>query len=89
VKHAETVPKSKKLLKLIVDIGEQRQVVAGIAQTHKPEDVIGKQVIIVANLQPAKLMGIESQGMVLAVSDGDDLRLLTTEKPVTPGRRVS
>jgi len=89
VKHAETVPKSKKLLKLIVDIGEERQVVAGIAQTHKPEDVIGKQVIIVANLQPAKLMGIESQGMVLAVSDGDDLRLLTTEKPVTPGRRVS
>lgn len=89
VKHAESVPKSKKLLKLIVDIGEERQVVAGIAQTHAPEDVIGKQVIIVANLQPAKLMGIESQGMVLAVSDGADLSLLTTEQPVAPGRRVS
>jgi methionyl-tRNA synthetase len=89
VKQAERLPKSKKLLKLIVDIGEERQVVAGIAQTHTPEEVIGKQVIIAANLQPAKLMGIESQGMVLAVQDGDRLRLLTTEEPVTPGKRVS
>jgi len=89
VKHAEAVPKSKKLLRLIVDIGEERQVVAGIAQTHAPEDMIGKTVIVVANLQPAKLMGIESHGMVLAVRDGDDLRLLTTEAPVTAGLRVS
>lgn len=89
VKQAEPVPKSKKLLRLIVDIGEERQVVAGIAQTHKPEDIIGKQVIVVANLQPAKLMGIESHGMVLAVRDGDTLRLLTTEQPVTAGHRVS
>lgn len=90
VKFAERVPKSKKLLRLIVDIGEERQVVAGIAQTHAPEDIVGKQVIIVANLQPAKLMGIESHGMVLAVRDGETLRLLTPEEPVSaPGGRVS
>jgi methionyl-tRNA synthetase len=89
VKQAERIPKSKKLLRLIVDIGEERQVVAGIAQTHAPEDLPGKQVVVVANLQPAKLMGIESHGMVLAVHDGDTLRLLTTEFPVTPGRKVS
>lgn len=89
VRHAERVPKSKKLLRLLVDIGEERQVVAGIAQTHAPEDLVGKQVIVVANLQPAKLMGIESHGMVLAVRDGEALQLLTTQNPVTPGRRVS
>lgn len=89
VKHAEAVPKSRKLLKLIVDIGEERQVVAGIAQTHTAEEVVGKRVIIVANLQPAKLMGVESQGMVLAVSDGDRLSLVTTAEPVSPGLRVS
>jgi methionyl-tRNA synthetase len=89
VKHAEKVPKSKKLVRLIVDIGEERQVVAGIAESHSPEDLVGKQVVVVANLQPAKLMGIESHGMVLAVRDGDALRLLTPEKPVAPGLRVS
>jgi methionyl-tRNA synthetase len=89
VKHAERIPKSKKLLRLIVDIGEERQVVAGIAPTHAPEDIIGRQVIVVANLQPAKLMGIESHGMVLAARDGDSLRLVTTEKPVPPGSKIS
>ncbi len=89
VKHAEAIPKSKKLLKLIVDIGEERQVVAGIAASHAPQDVIGKQVVLLANLQPAKLMGVESHGMVLAVKDGDALRLLSPEQPVTPGCRVS
>lgn len=89
VKQAEVIPKSKKLLKLIVDIGEERQVVAGIAASHTPEDVIGKQVVLLANLQPAKLMGVESHGMVLAVKDGDTLRLLSPEQPVTPGSRVS
>jgi methionyl-tRNA synthetase len=89
VKQAERIPKSKKLLRLIVDIGEERQIVAGIAESHAPEDLIGKQIIVVANLEPAKLMGVESRGMVLAVRDGDGLQLLTTEKPVTPGRRAS
>lgn len=89
IKHAEKIPKAEKLLKLIVDIGEERQVVAGIAKTHSPEELIGKQVVIVANLKPAKLMGIESHGMVLAVRDGQDLRLLAPEQHVTPGGRIS
>jgi methionyl-tRNA synthetase len=89
IRHAEPVPNSQKLLRLIVDIGEERQIVAGIAQTHAPQDLVGKQVIVVANLKPTKLMGVESRGMVLAVRDGDNLALLTTERPVTPGGRVS
>lgn len=89
VKHAERVPKSKKLLKLLVDIGEERQIVAGIAQTHDPEAIIGRQVVVVANLQPAKLMGIESHGMLLAASDGENLRLLTAEDMVRAGSKVS
>ncbi len=89
VRHAERVPKSAKLLRLLVDIGEERQVVAGIAQFYSPEDILGKQVILAANLKPVKLMGVESHGMVLAVKDGEELRLLTTDKPVQPGRRVS
>ncbi len=89
IRQAERVPRSEKLVKLIIDIGEERQVVAGIAQTHSPDDLIGKQVVIVANLKPAKLMGVESHGMVLAVRDGADLKLLIPEKEVTPGGRVS
>ncbi len=89
VREAEAVPKSKKLLRLIVDIGEERQIVAGLAQHYRPEEMVGKQVVVVANLKPVKLMGIESQGMVLAVGDGDRFRLLTTDEPVAPGCRVS
>ncbi|MDT8324912.1 MAG: methionine--tRNA ligase, partial [Bacteroidota bacterium] len=70
--EAERVPKSKKLIKLIVDIGsERRQIVAGIASQYGPEDLVGKQIVIVANLKPAKLFGIESQGMLLAGSLDD------------------
>ena len=70
VVEAENVPKSQKLLKLQVEIGgERRQVVAGIAQHYKPEELIGKSIVVVYNLQPAKLMGQESQGMLLAASD--------------------
>lgn len=70
VRAAEAVPKSNKLLKLTVDLGEEqeRTVVAGIAKEYSPEDLVGTQVVVVANLQPAKLMGVESQGMVLAAS---------------------
>ncbi len=86
---AEPVPKSSKLVKLTVDLGdEQRTVVAGIAQQYAPEALVGRQVVIVANLQPAKLMGIESQGMVLAASPGDGAILLAPEKPVPNGTRV-
>ena len=86
---AERVPKSTKLLKLHVDIGtEQRQVVAGIATKYAPEDLIGKRVVIVANLKPAKLMGVESQGMVLAAGDDDVSALLTTIEDVPPGSKI-
>jgi methionyl-tRNA synthetase len=89
IKQAERIPKADKLLRLIVDIGEERQVVAGIAQTHDPQELLGKQVILVANLKPTTLKGVESHGMVLAVRDGDTLALLTPEHPVAPGGRVS
>jgi len=86
---AENVPNSKKLIKLMVDIGdEKRQLVAGIALHYKPEDIIGKSVVIVANLKPAKLMGIESQGMVLAASSGDTLTLLQPSNDIQPGAVV-
>ena len=66
---AEAVPKSKKLIKLQVDLGtEQRTILAGIAEAYQPESLVGKTIVIVANLKPAKLMGIESNGMVLAAS---------------------
>ncbi|MCE5335562.1 MAG: methionine--tRNA ligase [Desulfobacteraceae bacterium] len=92
IREAERVPQSEKLVKLLVDVGEpgeSRQIVAGIAKTHTPADLVGKQVVIVANLKPAKLMGIESHGMVLAVRDGQDLKLIVPEAKVTPGGRIS
>jgi methionyl-tRNA synthetase len=89
VLRAERIPKSGKLLRLIVDLGEERQIVAGIAQHYAPEDLLGKQVVVVANLQPAKLMGVESHGMVLAAHDGETLRLVTTDRAVAPGGKVS
>ncbi|AEH50289.1 methionine--tRNA ligase [Pseudothermotoga thermarum] len=88
---AERVPKSEKLLKLVVDVGElgTRQIVAGIAKYYAPEDLIGKTIIIVANLKPAKLMGIESQGMLLAAKFNDTLRILTVDGEIAPGATVS
>lgn len=89
VLSAENVPNSKKLVKLSVDLGdEKRQIVAGIAAHYQPEELIGKDVVIVANLKPAKLMGIESQGMVLAASNGEILSLVRPEKDITPGSVV-
>jgi methionyl-tRNA synthetase len=89
IKQAQKVPQSEKLVKLIVDIGEDRQIVAGIAKTHSPEQLVGKQVVLVANLKPVKLMGIESHGMVLAVRDGLDLKLVVPESNVSPGGKIS
>jgi methionyl-tRNA synthetase len=90
VLEAEAVPKSKKLIKLRVDIGtEQRTLLAGIAEAYQPEQLVGKMVVIVANLKPAKLMGIESNGMVLAASsNGGRPTLVTFDEPVEPGWRV-
>ncbi len=85
VVHAEQIPKAKKLLKLEVELGQKRTLVAGIAEKYTPEDLIGKQVIIVANLKPAKLMGVVSNGMVVAAVDESGPTLATLEKPVLPG----
>jgi methionyl-tRNA synthetase len=86
---AERVPKSDKLIKLIVTLGsEQRQIVAGIGKKYEPADLVGKNIVIVANLKPAKLMGIESQGMVLAAGDKDVNGLVTTLEEVDPGTKV-
>jgi methionyl-tRNA synthetase len=86
---AETLPKSKKLLKLTVSLGDERRtVVAGIAEHYAPADLVGKKVVVVANLEPAKLMGVESQGMVLAGSTADRLAVLTPDRDLPPGARV-
>ncbi len=83
-------PNADRLVVLTVDIGsEQRQLVAGIRLHYAPEDLIGKQIVVVANLQPATLRGVESQGMLLAASDSDGrLALVVPEKPVTAGAQV-
>ncbi len=85
VVNAETIPRAKKLLKLEVDMGKRRTIVAGIAETYTPEALIGKQIIIVANLKPAKLMGILSNGMMLAAVDKKRLSVATLDRAVTPG----
>lgn len=87
--EAERVPKSKKLLKLKVDIGtEVRQVVAGIAEAYEPEKLVGRTIILVANLKPAKLMGIESQGMLLAANNDGKLVLAGFDEETAKGIRV-
>jgi methionyl-tRNA synthetase len=90
VLEAEAVPKSKKLVKLKVDVGnEQRTIVAGIAEAYQPEQLVGRTIAIVFNLKPAKLMGIESNGMVLAASVGDGRPILVSfDEPVPAGARV-
>jgi methionyl-tRNA synthetase len=87
----EKVVKADKLLKLEVDLGtEKRTIVSGIALHYKPEDVVGKQVIVVTNLAPRKMKGIESQGMILTAEDSDGkLQLLKPENPVSAGSNVS
>jgi methionyl-tRNA synthetase len=88
---AEAIPNSHKLLRLTADLGEDepRQLVAGIAKDYEPESLVGRQIVVVANLQPAQLMGVESQGMLLAASDGGRPVLLRPDTPVANGTRVS
>ncbi len=87
--EAARVPKSKKLLQLKVDLGsELRQVVAGIGLRYTPEELVGKKIVVVANLQPAKLMGVVSQGMLLAAGGEEVLGLATFIEEIPPGARV-
>lgn len=89
IKAAEPHPKADRLLVLKIDLGtEERQLVAGIRGQYTPEELIGKQIVVVANLQPAMLRGVESQGMLLAASDGERVIVLSPEKPIAAGARV-
>jgi methionyl-tRNA synthetase len=86
---AERVPKSKKLMKMTIDAGvEQRTIVAGIAEAYEPDALVGRTVVIVANLKPAKLMGVESNGMVLAASPDGGQPIVLNAEPAAPGTRV-
>ncbi len=90
IKQAERVPKSDKLVKLLLDIaGEERQIVAGIGATYAPESLIDREIIVIYNLKPAKLMGIDSNGMLLAAKDGGKLRILTVDGFVETGAKIS
>lgn len=91
VVSAEPVPNSRKLIKVVVDLGnEKRTILAGLAKWYKPEDFIGKYVIVVANLKPKKMAGLVSEGMILAAPCSDETRpaLLTVTEPVEPGSKV-
>ncbi len=89
VLEAERIPKSKSLLKLTVSLGEEtRTVVAGLAKYYAPGDLVDRKVILVANLEPARLMGVESQGMVLAAEDGGNVLLACVEETVAPGAPI-
>lgn len=85
VKSAETIPKSRALLKLMVDLGEPsgpRQILAGMAKYFTPEQMINKKVVVLANLEPRKMMGLESNGMILAADLNDKPFLLTLSEEV-------
>ena len=86
VLEAELVDDSEKLIKLKVDLGgEQRQIIAGIGKVYRPEELINRQVIIVANLEPKTMMGLESRGMLLAAGDGEIISILMPDKDIPPG----
>jgi methionyl-tRNA synthetase len=88
IKKAEAIPGSKRLIKLTVDIGEERTVVAGLVGHYTDQDLAGKQVVLVANLAPVKLMGVESRGMVLAAEDESGVHILTPDADTVPGSKV-
>jgi methionyl-tRNA synthetase len=88
IKSVEPVAGSKKLLKILLDIGEERTIVAGLAGLYSEADLVGKQVVVVANLEPATLMGVESNGMVLATEDKSGVHLLAPDALTRPGSKV-
>jgi methionyl-tRNA synthetase len=89
VLEAKRVEGSNKLVVMKVDTGEERQIVAGIGKAYTPEELTDTWILVVTNLQPAKLMGIESQGMLLAASDNEGkLSIITTDREIKEGSRV-
>jgi len=90
IKSAEPHPNADKLMVLQIDLGsEQRQICAGIRNQYTPEELVGKQIVVVANLETAILRGLESQGMLLAASDEGRVIILTPDKSVQAGSKVS
>jgi methionine--tRNA ligase beta chain len=91
VTSAQRVEGAKKLLRLTVDVGEaeQRQLVAGIAEQYEPADLVGRQIVVLANLKPATIRGLESRGMLLAAERGERVRLLTVDGDVGAGAKVA
>jgi methionyl-tRNA synthetase len=88
--NAEAHPNADRLMVLQIDLGtEQRQICAGIRNQYNLDELVGKQIVVVANLETAKLRGVESQGMLLAASDDDRVILLMPEKRVAPGAKIS
>jgi len=88
IKAAEAIPKADKLLKLTVDIGEERTVVAGIAKQYQADKLVGRQVVLLTNLEPVKLRGVESQGMILAAEDQNGVHILIPDVETKPGSKV-
>jgi methionyl-tRNA synthetase len=89
VLSAERIPNADRLLKLQVDLGtEQRQLVAGVAAAYAPEALVGKLIVVVANLAPARIRGVDSQGMLLAADAGGRPIVATFDEPIAPGTRV-
>jgi len=88
--EAEKIENSDNLLKLTLDLGnETRQIISGIAQYYKPQDLINKEIVMVYNLEPRIIKGIESQGMLLAAKDENNLGLLILDKEIKPGTKIS
>jgi methionyl-tRNA synthetase len=89
IKSAQKIPNSKKLVKLEVEVGEEtRTIVAGIAEHYTPEELVGKFIAVVLNLEPAKLMGVTSEGMLLAAEDEKGISLLVADRPIKTGSKV-
>lgn len=89
VLEAKRVEGSNKLIVMKVDTGEERQLVAGIGKVYSPEELTGKSIVVVTNLQPAKLMGVESQGMLLAATDSEGSPvIITPDRPIKEGSKV-
>jgi methionyl-tRNA synthetase len=90
IRSAEAHPNADKLMVLQIDLGtEQRQILAGIRNHYTPEELTGKQIVVIVNLETAKLRGMESQGMLLAASDEGRVVILSPDKTVQPGAKIS
>lgn len=88
IESAEPIPGADKLLKLAVNVGEKRTLVAGIAKHYAPQELVGKNIVVATNLEPRTVRGILSQGMLLAADASNSIVLLTTDKDVPPGTPV-